>query len=142
MKLPESLYKSSNNIGNYSKLRLLCIVVRLTGDGVCVCVCVCFDLLLWRSGVWKFDKNFFKKHASDTDMGQTLKTHKKFPLTSLKLLLGFTVLLYLGHSLLSFSPLLGLQPQKQAHWLMKSLNWENHHQAMFPHSMVFSLYIY
>lgn len=56
-------------------------------------------------------------------MGQILKTQKNFPLTSLKLLLGFTVLLYLGHRLLSFLPLLGLQPQKkQAHWLTKSLN--------------------
>lgn len=45
-------------------------------------------------------------------MGQTLKTQKNFPLSSLKLLLGFTVLLYLGHRLLSFPPLLGLQPQK------------------------------
>lgn len=44
MKLPES-YINLSNIGNCSKLRLLCIVVRLTGDDVCVCVCVmtCFN---------------------------------------------------------------------------------------------------
>lgn len=37
-------------------------------------------------------------------------------------------------------PSLDYNHKKQAHWLMKSLNWENHHQAMFPHKMVFSLY--
>lgn len=43
MKLPES-HINLSNIGNCSKLRLLCIVVRLTGDDVCVCVCYdCFN---------------------------------------------------------------------------------------------------
>ena len=40
MKLPES-YINLSNIGNCSKLRLLCIVVRLTGDDVCVCRGMC-----------------------------------------------------------------------------------------------------
>ena len=74
-------------------------------------------------------------------MGQTLKTQKNFPLTSLKLLLGYTVL-YLGHRLLYFPPLLGLQPQKTGTLVNEGLELENHHQAMFPHKMVFSLYIY
>ena len=124
MKLPESSYISLSNIGNCSKLRLLCIVIRLTGDGVCVCVFV-FVMTCFNEG--PESENLTK--ISSRNMKVILKWAKHWKLRKIFPWLPWNYSLDALFSILvtgSFTslPSLDYNHKKQAHWLMRGLNWK------------------